>query len=266
MSHQTPIPPGDHPEQAVFSITAALFQAFPDRAVILCTADPAATRTLLGPAVPSRVMLLQVTDLTADLGPLVHWGEGLAIDLLMADPAPQLRLLYRCTEVLDRHPVRVTIALLPGAALAVKLLVSLGFSVRLAGHQTTPEVIAEIREALAGYLHNSTVAQPVEPFHSLLLTFLHDTPLDLWSLLERDQAEVLILNDHGEAVPDQGPACLTTWCERLLTVGAECRDCLWLAPCGAYFKWLRTDYDCSGMTALFAELRAGLAAFDASRA
>ena len=272
MSYQTPIPPGDHPDQTVFSIPAALFQACPDRRVILRTADPAAARTLLGSAVPSRVLFLQVTDLTADLGPLVHWAEGLAIDLLMADPATQLPLLYRCTGLLDRHPVRVTIALLPGVARAVKLAVSLGFAVRLAGHQAPPEVVAEAREALAGYLHNPTVAQPVEPFHSLLLAFLHDTSVDLWSLLERDQAEVLILDDQGEAVPDQGPASVTAWREGLVAAGAECRDCPWLAPCGAYFKWPRPDDDCTGVKSLFAELhaaaaelRAGLAAFAASR-
>ena len=254
------------------SIPAALFAAFADRQVILRTADPVAIRALLGPEVHERVLFVQLTDLTVDLGALADWGEGLAIDLLMADPAAELPLLYRCTVLLDRHPVRVTVPLLPGLARAVKLAVSLGFAVRLTGHQGASEVVAQAQAALADYLHNPTVAQPVEPFHSLLLAFLNDTPVVLWSPLEQDPAEVLSLDDQGEAVPDQGPASVSAWCETLVIAGAECRDCPGLKPCGAYFKWPRTDYDCTGVKSLFAdlhaaaaELRAGLAAYSASR-
>ena len=272
-----PIPPGNDSDQPVLCIPATLFHAFPDRTVVLRAADPAAARALLGPQVPARVLFLQLTDLTADLGPLCNWAEGLAIDLLMADPAAELPLLYRCTGLLDRHPVRVTVPLLPGLASAVKLALSLGLAVRLAGHQLTPEVAAQARAALAAYLHNPTVAQPVEPFHSLLLAFLHNTPVDLWTELERDPAQVLILDDQGEAVPDQGPASAMAWREALVaigvasgvTTGAPCRDCPWLAPCGGYFQWPRPADDC-GAQSLFAELhaaatelRASLAAFSA---
>ncbi|WP_295461007.1 hypothetical protein, partial [uncultured Thiodictyon sp.] len=213
-------------------------------------------RRLFGPEVPAAVDFIQVTDLTRDLAPLADWCEGLALDLVMADLAVELPLLYRCTALLDRHPVRVSIPVLPGLAGAVKLAVSLGFSVRLLGHQPTLDALAQLRQALDGYLHNPTVACPVEPFHSVLLAFLNDSPLGLWSLLEQDPAEVCILDERGAALPDQGPESVADWCAALVAAGGQCRDCPWRAPCRGYFKWPRTDYDCAGVKPLFAELRA----------
>ncbi|WP_295456250.1 hypothetical protein [uncultured Thiodictyon sp.] len=256
MTNQTAIPPGDHPDLVLFNIPVALFRAFPGRPVALRTADPGEAPQLLGPEVPAEVAFLQVTDLTQDLAPLADWGDGLALDLVMADPATELPLLYRCTGLIDRHPVRVTIPLMPGLARAVKLAVSLGFSVRLLGHQPTPDGVTEALQALDGYLHNTTVARPVEPFHSVLLGFLNDSPLGLWSLLEQDPDEIRILDDQGTVSPDQGPASVTTWCDTLVADGAECRGCPYLRPCGGYFKWPQTDYDCAGVKALFAGLRA----------
>lgn len=256
MTHESAIPPGDDPPFVLLNIPIALFHAFAGQPVALRTADPGEVPRLLGPQVPVEVAFLQVTDLTRDLAPLADWGEGLALDLVMADPVAELPLLYRCTALLDRHPVRITIPLLPGLARAVKLAVSLGFAVRLRGHQPTPEAVAEALRALDGYLHNPTVAQPVEPFHSVLLGFLNDSPLGLWSLLEQDPAELRILDDQGLAAPDQGPVSVTQWCDALVAQGAECRDCPYCASCGGYFKWPRTDYDCAGVKALFAQLRA----------
>lgn len=259
MSYHTSIPTGDDPKAAVYSIPAALLPAFPGRPVILRTADPAEPPTLFGATVPEGVAFVQVLDLTQGMAPLAAWGEGLALDLVMADPAAELPLLYPCTVLLARHPVRVTVPLLPGLARAIKLAVSLGFAVRLCGHRPTPETVEEARQALDGYLHNPTVSQPVEPFHSLLLAFLHDSPLSLWPLLEQDPAQVRVLDDKGEALPDRGPASVTAFRDRLVAEGAECRGCEWLSVCGSYFKWPRTDYACSGVKRLFADLHAAAA-------
>jgi hypothetical protein len=238
---------------------------------VLRTADPTEPPAVLGSEVPERVVFLQVTDLTPSMDPLADWGEGLAIDLAMTEPATELPLLYRCTGLLTRHPVRVTVPLRPGLASAVKLAVSLGFTVRISADQPTPELVDEARQALDGYLHNPTASQPVEPFHGLLLAFLHDSPLSLWSLLERDPAELRVYDDAGEELNNLGPISVTAFRDTLVAVGAECRGCEWLSVCGGYFKWPGTDYACQGVKRLFAdlqaaatELRTGLAAFDAS--
>ncbi|NEX22474.1 hypothetical protein G3480_19545 [Thiorhodococcus mannitoliphagus] len=271
MSDQIPTPP-DRLERTLFSLPAALFQTFPDRPVILRTADPAEPPTLLGPEVPDGLAFIQLMGLTGDMAPLMDWGEGLALDLVMVDPVAELPWLYRCTGLLARHPVRVSIPFRPGLARAVKLALSLGFAVRLNGQQPTPEMLTEIRQALEAYLHNPTVAQPVEPFHSLLLAFLDDAPVALWSLLEQDPAELCVIDDQGQTMSDQGPASVTVFRDTLVDTGAECRDCAWLSCCGGYFKWPRIDYACADVKRLFSdiqaaatELRAGLDAHAAAR-
>lgn len=272
MSDSTLSPAGGEATRVVDCIPAALFHAHPARPVILRTPDPAEPPALLGPDVPAGVSYLQITDLGQDITPLADWGEGLPLDLVMADPAVELPLLYRCTVLLPRHPVRVTVPLWPGVANAVKLAVALGFAVRLTGHQPTPETVAEVRHALDGYLHNPTVAQPVEPFQSLLVAFLHDTPASLWSLLEQDPAQVRMLDGQGQPTPGQGPASVQDFRDRLVAQGAECRGCEWLPVCGGYFKWPRADYPCTDVKRLFADLKAaaadlreGLAAFEAAQ-
>jgi hypothetical protein len=264
--------PGDNTDLPVHSIPAALLHAFPDRRVVLRTRDPAEPVRILGREVPERVVLIQVTELSADMAPLATWGEGLPLDLVMQDPVSELPLLYPCTGLLVRHPVRVTVPLERGAAPAVKLALSLGFAVRLAGHQPSPEAVAEAGPILDGYLHNPTVSQPVEPFHTLLLALLQDLPLSLWSLMERDPAQVRVFDDEGTELSDKAPVSVHAFRSDLLARGAECQDCEWMRVCNGYFKWPRPDYSCSGVKRLLAdlkaagaELRQGLAAYEASR-
>jgi hypothetical protein len=268
----TSTPAGDNPEFPVYNIPAALFHAFAGRRVILRTADPREPPTVLGPEVPERVVFIQLTALKESLAPLADWGEGLPLDLTMTDPAVEFPWLYRCSGLLARHPVRVTIPLLPGLARAIKLAVSLGFAVRLVEHQPAPEALEEARDALGTYLHNPTVSQPVEPFHSVLVAFLHDSPVGLWRLLEQDPAYIRTLGDRGEELSSLGPPSVTAFRDRLVAEGAECRTCEWLSICGGYFKWPRTDYGCTGVRQLFAdlhaaaaELRHDLASYPASR-
>jgi hypothetical protein len=256
----------------VYNIPVALFRTFPERPLIVRAAAAAQLRAAFGDEVPDGVAFVQLTALTGDLAPLADWGDGLAVDLVMTDPAIELPLLYGCTLLLARHPVRVTIPWLPGLARAVKLAVSLGFPVRLVGPQPSAAAVEEARQALDLFLHNPTVAQPVEPFHGLLGGLLHETPVDLWDLLERDPAQTCVLDARGEVLPDQGPVSVTVFRETLLAAGAECCACPWFASCGGYFKWPRTDFACDGVKRLFAdlasaaaELRQGLAAYAAQR-
>ncbi|MFB1486334.1 MULTISPECIES: hypothetical protein [unclassified Thiocapsa] len=257
----------EQPVTPVFILPGALFATFPDRPAILRTCDPAEPRALFGSETPENLAFIQLTGLAGDLTPLADWGDGVPLDLLMGDPVVELPLLYRCTGLSVRHPVRVTVPYRPGLARAVKLALSLGFSVRLHGHQPSPEAVAEARQALAEYLHNPTVSQPVEPFHTLLIAFLQDTPVALWSLLERDPAEVRVLDERGEQAPGQGPDSVAAFRDALLAAGGECCGCPYLSRCDGYFKWPRSDYSCIGVKRLFAEvetaadaLRADLAA------
>jgi hypothetical protein len=233
-----------------------LLASVPDRPIILSIADAAEPRARFGPDTPAGLAFIQLTGLVSDMAPLADWGEGVPLDLIMGDPVAELPWLYRCTGLLVKHPVRVTVPFRPGLARAVKLALSLGFAVRLHGHQPTPEALLEARRSLAEYLHNPTVAQPVEPFHSLLISFLHETPVALWSLLERDPAEVCLIDEWGEPTPGQGPASVSDFRDALVAAGGECRACRYLSRCDGYFKWPRTDYDCTWVKDLFGDLEA----------
>jgi hypothetical protein len=243
----------------VYNIPATLFPLFTARPVIVRAADATALRAVLGEQVPAGLAFVQLTTLDSDLAPLADWGEGLPIDLVMTDPVAQLHLLYRCAPLAARHPVRLTVPWLPGLGPAVKLAAALGFAVRLAGARPAPGVIEEARQALDAYLHNPTFAQPVEPFHGLLLAFLHDSPVDLWALLECDPQQTCLLDEQGVVLPDQGPTSVTAWRDALTAADAECRRCPWFAACNGYFKWPRGDYACDGVKGLFAEVAAAAA-------
>lgn len=263
MSHAPQPPPPAAPTVSptatagpVLIVPAAHIARFPGRAVILGTSDPAAPHALFGPIPPADLAFIRLTGLTGDLAALAHWGAGVPIDLLMQDPVAELPFLYRCTDLSTRHPVRITVPWRPGLARAVKLALSLGFAVRLHGHQPGPEALAEAQQALAEYLHNPTVAQPVEPFHGLLVSFLHHTPMQLWSLLERDPVQVCEIDEQGEPAPGQGPRSVAAWREGLLAAGAECRDCPYLSRCDGYFKWPQATYACTGVKRLLGAIEA----------
>ncbi len=244
-------PSEDRPEAPVFSIPAAGYEGFPHRPVILRTADPARLRALLGPDAPADVAFIQVTRLTQDVAVLADWGAGLALDLVMVDPVAELPLLYRCTGLLDNHPLRVSVPFRSGLAPAVKLALSLGFDVRLQGHQRTPEAVTEARAALDAYLRNPTVPHAVEPFQSLLLSCLHATPVALWSVMERDPAAVCVIDEAGEVAPGDAPAAVRAFRGALLAAGCECSDCPWIKRCDSYFKWPRRDYNCTDIKVPF---------------
>ena len=259
---------------AVLSIPAALVESFPEGELILRTADPAAVPGLPGMGISGRIAYLQVTAAGADLSVLADWAEGVPIDLVLHDPTAELPSLYRATPLCDRHPVRVSVPLVPGLARAVRLALSLGLPVRLTGHQPVAAALAEAREALRGYLHNPTVAQPVEPFHGLMLDLIHAPgpagPVRLWALMECDPDEVRVLDAAGMPVLDAAPPAVADFRDALLAGGAECGGCPWLPSCEGYFKWPRTQYDCTGVRSLLgelagaaAELRAGLAEYEA---
>ena len=89
------------------------------------------------------------------------------------------------------HDVRVTMPAAPGFLKAIKLAASLRLPVRVIPGQPTPEVLAELMEALEFYLHEPVVEMPVEFFHSLLMTLGRAEKGSLWMILEEDPAAFL---------------------------------------------------------------------------
>ena len=230
--------------------------------------DPAALIAALEPEDPARVIAIQLLTLDSDSEPLNAWAAGLPVELVMGDPA-EFPLLYRHTNLLDNHPVRVVIPVAPGFGKAVKAAVALDFAVRLEPGQPDPALIEEVEAVLEFYLRQPTVAQPIEYFHSALLGFYHDEPMPLWRVLDEEPDRLRDVGDDGAeslsgrltgieltVTPD---ADLNAWIEQALATAEECRACAFLNSCGGYFKWPRRDYDCAGVKQIFGLLRAAAA-------
>jgi hypothetical protein len=234
--------------------------------IIVRTHEPAVLPAALASEAPERVVAVQLLSLAADSEPLNAWAPGLPVELVITDPAAEFPLLYRHTPLLDQHPVRVIIPVRPGFFNAVKTAVALDFAVQLDVGQPDPALIEELAAVLKFYLHQSTVAQPIEYFQGTLLGFYHEEPAPLWAILDEDPQWLRYIADDGAEslygrlagadIKALAPEVeLEGWIEQVLATHAECRNCTFLGHCGGYFKWPRRDYDCAGVKRLFSELR-----------
>ncbi len=233
--------------------------------LIVRAGEPQALIAALATEDPDRIIAVQLLSLDVDSEPLNAWVPGLPVELAMTDPAAEFPLLYRHVNLLDQHPVRVVIPVQLGFAKAVKTAVALDFAVRLEPGQPEPALIDELAAVLDFYLHQPTVAQPIEYFQGVLLGFYHQEPVPLWWVLDENPEELRYIADDGAeslygrlagidatVAPD---ADLAVWMDQVLATGTECRACEFRQSCGGYFKWPRSDYDCAGVQRLFGILR-----------
>jgi hypothetical protein len=265
-------------DPVVYNIPAPMVGAYRGRTAIVRSHDPAEIVGALSAEELTRVAYVQVLSVRSELEPLMHWGQGIPVDLVVQDPKVDLPLLYPYAPLLDRHPVRVTIPVAPGFSKVVKLAVALNFAVKLDVSQPAPPLLDELSRVAHSYLHQATVAQPIEFFHSLFLAFYRGDPVTLWSIQEEDPLHVRYITDEGietlsrrfadSDLKGDVTTFVTRFTEALLAEKAECGGCEALAHCSGYFKWPDREYRCDGVKTLFRtlksaaeELRGDLAAF-----
>jgi len=249
----------------VYQIPLAQLGAFRGHRLVVRSDRPRDLVAQLLPGDLDNLAYIQLCGLPRDIDVLMHWAEGLPIDLVLDNPGQDFPNLYGYAKLLDNHPARISLPVTPGFEKAVKLAWSLQFAVRLKIGQHSAALIESLARLLGDYLHKGMVTQPIECFHSLLLGFLGNDPVSLWAIQEEDPALVLYVDDQGtRRLPGRlaelfcGPApenFVADWSARLLADGAECADCPFFTHCRGYFKWPRRDYDCAGVKALFATLQ-----------
>ena len=83
----------------------------------------------------------------------MSWACALPVDVLMQNPAGEYPLLYNFSKLLDKHPIRISIPVKNEFVKAVRLALSLSFSVKLEVGQPDASLIAEMAEVLDLYLH-----------------------------------------------------------------------------------------------------------------
>ncbi len=266
----------------IYNVPAALLADYHGRPAIARGQNPAALPTVLAAADWENLVYLQLPLSPATVDELAQWREPVPLDLVLTEPVQHYPLLYRCSPLLDHCSIRVSIPVTPGFSKAVKLAVSLQFAVKLEITPPEPVLIEELAQVLKLYLHRSTVAQPIEPFHSSLLAFFHQQPVNLWTIQEEDPAMFRHVTEPGEerlpgrlsdipAQADSG-AFAEAWRRQLLAENSECGGCPFLEYCGGYFKWPERAFRCDGVKMLFGmlqqaatELRQDLATFSAAQ-
>jgi hypothetical protein len=261
-----------------YNIPAALVEAYQGQRVIVRSHEPGELAAILAETKTENLYCLQLLSLDLDIGALLLGETSVHLDLVMSSPYSDYPQLYDLAPLLSRHPVRVTIPVVPGFTKAVSLASSLNFAVKLVVTQPDSVLVQEMSEVLDYYLHRSTVSQPIEFFHSLLMAFIEEEPLNLWTIQEEDPALFRYITDQGEetislrfAAADVGQnpsSFLETLITNLLVEKGEWTTCEFLNNCYGYFKWPRKDYACDGVKTLLKavkhaakELKQDLAAY-----
>jgi hypothetical protein len=188
------------------------------------------------------------------------------LDVILTKPSSEFANLYRLVDVSATRDLRVSMPAVPGFFKAVKLAASLRLPIRLLPGQPTPEVLAELVEALEFYLHGPMVEAPLEFFHSLLATAFGADNGSLWMILEEDPGAYQRYDDEGrpllprlsgfDAAEVFSESFVENRLRTLLDQGAECANCPWQQVCRGYFKWPDPAYSCRGVKRLFSRIDA----------
>ncbi|MFZ1538911.1 MAG: hypothetical protein WAT23_16200 [Chromatiaceae bacterium] len=258
--------PSHEPAASIlYQVPIAQLEAYRGRDLIVRSTDASAIASQLGADDLANLAYVQLTSLRCDPDALVQWAPGLPIELLLDDPAVDFTALYRYAKLLDNHPVRVLLPITTGFEKAARLACSLQFAVKLNIGQPSAPMLEILGRLLQDYLHRSTITQPIEFFHSMLLGLCRQEPISLWAIQEEDPALIRYLDDQGQERPpgrlaaaELGPdpaGFVERWSRERVAEGAECSECPFVATCRGYFKWPRRDYACTGVKALLHTLR-----------
>ena len=248
-----------------FNIPAAQAQHYRERRVVVRSQSPAELADVLAAHDLPELSYVQLTALPDDMEPLCRWRRGVPVDLVMAEPHLQFPDLYAYAPMTVHRPVRVSVRVVPGFSKAVKVALALHFAVKLDVGQPDSDLVGEMLQVADLYLHNSTVSQPVDYFHSILLAFHHGTPATLWQIQEEEPAQFCYVDDDGvQKAPRRldsargerlGSSSADEIGRDLASEGTECSTCKFLAVCCGYFKFPSRGYRCDGIRAVFSMLQ-----------
>ena len=267
-------------QSLVYNIPARLIDDYVGKYVIVRSALPSELVYCFWRAEPNTIRFMQLLATSEDTEVLENVAHAIPVEIVLADPGAEYQRLYNYATLLDNHPVRISIPVIQGFSKAVKLAVSLNYTVKLEMGQPNHELLSEVQEVLDLYLHRSNVRQPIEFFHSLLLSFYRDEPVTAWQIAEEDPDVVRYINDKGEETISSRflglsiPQVLDSFVQRFgnyqVTEKRECNGCEFFSRCSGYFKWPEPAYNCAGVKEIFRtvksaadELKQDLVTFEA---
>jgi hypothetical protein len=250
--------------EIVYNIPISMFSGYRGKNVIVRSYDPVEMVMSLSDYDLDHLVAVQLLSMTGNVDVLTNWGNGIPIDLLMLHPQTEFPFLYRYAKLLNRHPLRVCIPVVSGFSKAVKVATSLKLFVKLEIGQPDPSLIDEIHRVLNFYIHNPTVALPIEYFHSTFLAMYHSEQSSLWDVQEENPSNIRYVTEDGRETiarrlgTDRAEGnfdnFVADWQSSMIAEKTECYDCQYFRHCGSYFKWPRKTYRCDGVKSLFGTL------------
>lgn len=244
---------------ALYNVPADRLGIMEDTGLIIRSHDPETLVQSVAKIGPERTVHLQLLSLDRDLDVLRELPPGLPVEIVVDDVASQSGLLYRFADFLKVRPIRVRVPVLPGFGKVVKIATAIEFAVILEVGQPDRTTSEEMTAFLDTYLHQTTMAAPVEFFQSLLMAFFMREPVTIWEIQDEDPRTWRYVTDDGTVVlskrlsrlpelsvlrsMDGIKALVPTW-------NAQCVSCRFLAHCQGYFKLPDTTYQCREIISL----------------
>ena len=250
-------------ERLVYNIPAKMIDDYRGRRVIVRSSSPSEILYCLWRTDLATIRFIQLLSASVDTSTLEGAGESIPIEIVLEDPT-QFQRLYAFTNLLDNHPIRIAIPVVPGFSAAAKLAVSLNYAVKLEMGQPDQMLFDEIESVLDLYLHRSYVRQPIEFFQTLLLSLYRNEPVSVWDIAEENPQYVRYITDDGEEtisrrfdgvrIAGSVTGFIESFAQNLIDERRECSNCEFFNRCQGYFKWPDKNYSCEGVKRIFRTL------------
>lgn len=251
------------PGDVLYSVPSARMREYSEHAVVVRFEDVRQVLDTDPASLLPHLRWVQLLRVDAEGEGLLAWSRGVPIELVLSRPA-DYPYLYAYTGLRENHPLRVVLRAERGVGRAARVALALGLPVRLLVRQPEPGVVEEMAEVLDLYLHQATVAAPVEFYQSMLLVLFHGGGGTLWASQGEDPAFVRYVTESGglsvsqrlDDVALEGPpgAFLTEFQATVLAEGGECRACEFRDGCGGYFKLPDRTFSCRHIVVLLGRL------------
>jgi hypothetical protein len=237
----------------VFNVPVSLINEFSEHDLTIRGNDSKNLVEALRKIEPSKLFSVQITALDVDPTRFYQLNAPIRFEIMLSDPA-EFPKLYAFSDLVRGGPVRVSIQAKPGLFNAAKLALSMNMPVKLHMGQPDSNVVDEAIK-LANYsFHAMEVNQPVEFFHSLIMSNFAGAAMPIWAIQEEDPLYFKYVTDEGAIESYRLGTCGDADLLDAVSNGSElpeafkdCKKCDHQAICRAYFKFPDPAYDCSAV-------------------
>jgi hypothetical protein len=208
-----------------------------------------------------RISYLQLMSTQFDPQIFTRNFASVPVEIALEGVEKAFPLLYKFSELPKKQATTVVLPVVSGVAKVVKVAAALHFAVRLQVSPSQEPPLNELYDSLKLYLHATVVREPIEFFHSLVLSFYHKEPTSVWKIQKEDPAHHRYVGDDGKLrvserfsnvmLSEPPETFLLRRKATLLSNGGECSHCSFLDRCLGYFKMLTREYPCEGIKFLF---------------